>query len=69
MTRSYTVCERLEVNMDSMPREDSRMSGWIGCSNFGTSDRLFRRDHLEEELDPCLSAAVRFNKSKSKGMV
>lgn len=45
------------------------MSGRIGCSNFGTSDRLFRRDHLEEELDPCLSAAVRFNKSKSKGLI
>uniref|UniRef100_A0A915M3X1 Fibrinogen C-terminal domain-containing protein n=1 Tax=Meloidogyne javanica TaxID=6303 RepID=A0A915M3X1_MELJA len=68
MTRSYNVCER-EVNMDSMPREDSRLSGRIGCSNFGTGDRLFGRDHLEDELDPVLSAAVRFNKSKSKGLM
>nr|CAD2189350.1 unnamed protein product [Meloidogyne enterolobii] len=69
MTRSYNVCERFEVNMDSMPREDSRLSGRVGCSNFGTSDRLFGRDHLEDELDPVLSAAVRFNKSKSKGLI
>jgi len=69
MTRSYNVCERIEVNMDSMPREDSRLSGRIGCSNFGTGDRLFERDHLEDELDPVLSAAVRFNKSKSKGLM
>lgn len=65
MTHSYTICEqRYDFQMDGMPRGDSRMSGKIGCGGSTKGEHFFRHDPLEEELDPCLSAAVRYKREK-----
>jgi hypothetical protein len=70
-THLYAVCEQQHERYDVMPEEDSRPSGGIGCVG-GSSTRgthFFRHDPLEEELDPCLSAAVRYQKEKRSGFM
>ena len=74
-THFYTVFEQQQhqnERYDVMPEEvNSRFSGGIGCGG-GSSTRgthFFRHDPLEEELDPCLSAAVRYQKEKRSGFM
>uniref|UniRef100_A0A183BP26 Fibrinogen C-terminal domain-containing protein n=1 Tax=Globodera pallida TaxID=36090 RepID=A0A183BP26_GLOPA len=72
MTHSYTVCEQSYDQRDEhsryLPADDSglRVGGCGGGSSRVT--HMSRHDPLEEELDPCLSAAVRYKKEPSNGL-
>lgn len=72
-THSYTICEQDYDQREEcgryMPADDSGMR--VGCAGSSRMSRMdiSRHDQLEEELDPCLSAAVRYKKEANTGVM